>query len=236
MQKRIIKTFEDFISTRADVVPGGKGDKTQVEDVDQNELKVGVAVEMEHTGNEETAKEIAIDHLTENPKYYSDLVKSGIVDEPEAIKLAKDLLGIEPSKASESVEEAQHIDVAWALKAIKDYNKGTSSNKSLTDLAKEIVKHMGYRTSEDNIKSAEDHLAASADGDKIPEDKAVVHELFSLLEKLDEAMGYIYGGISVTVLDDKSVSIDDGESKIRMTSPDQVKKMIKYLEGALRKM
>lgn len=236
MKKRIIKTFEEYINTRVDSVSGGKGDKTKVEDVDQNELKVGIAVEMEHTGNEETAKEIAIDHLTENPKYYTELVKSGIVDEPEAIKLAKDLLGVEPGKTSENVEEAQHIDVAWALKAIKDYNKGTSSNKSLKDLATEIVKHMGYRTSEDNIKSAEEHLAASADGDEIPEDKAIVHELFSLLEKLDEAMGYIYGGISVTMLDDKSVTIDDGENKIRMTAPDQVKKMIKYLEGALRKM
>lgn len=231
-----IKTFEEFINTRADVVSGGKGDGTQTDEVDPKELQVGVAVELEHTGNEETAKEIAIDHLTENPKYYTKLIKSGIVDEPEAIKLAKDLLGVEPSKASENVQEAQHIDVTWALKSIKDYNKGISKSNSLTDLAIEVVKHLGYKTSKNNVEATEDHLSVSANGHEIPEDKSIVRELYDILENVNEASGYIYGGISVTVLNDKSITIDDGDNKIRMTSQEQVKKMIKHLESALRKM
>ena len=73
-------------------IAGGKGEKTKPEDVDADELKVGVAVEMEHTDDPKIAQEIALDHLTENPKYYTDLCKSGIVDEPEALDLYKELL------------------------------------------------------------------------------------------------------------------------------------------------
>jgi len=91
-----LPTFEAFINEREDKVVGGRGDKLEAKDVDKNELAVGVAVEMEHTDDSKTAEEIALDHLEEDPKYYSKLVKSGIVDEPEAIKLAKELLNIEP--------------------------------------------------------------------------------------------------------------------------------------------
>ena len=83
--KLVAESLKQFIS-------GGKGDKTKPEDVCPDQLKVGIAVEMEHTSDPKIAEEIAVDHLTENPKYYTDLCKSGIVDEPEAIKLYKKLL------------------------------------------------------------------------------------------------------------------------------------------------
>jgi len=41
----------------------------------QSELKKGISVEKEHTGNLKLAKKIAMDHLVENPKYYSELKK-----------------------------------------------------------------------------------------------------------------------------------------------------------------
>ena len=59
--------------------------------INKSELKVGTVVEMEHTSDPQAAKEIAIDHLTEDPEYYSKLIKSGLVDEPEALNLAKSL-------------------------------------------------------------------------------------------------------------------------------------------------
>jgi len=76
--------------TREDIIPGGKGSGTPEEKVCPKQLKVGIAVEMEHTPDPEAAKEIAIDHLVEDPEYYTKLVKSGLADEPEAIKLAKE--------------------------------------------------------------------------------------------------------------------------------------------------
>jgi len=90
-----------------DKIKGGKGDKTDPVDVDENQLKVGIAVEIEHTDNPVTAEEIAIDHLTEDPEYYTKLILSGIVDEEEAIQLAKDLLGIEPPKNDKEYVEVE---------------------------------------------------------------------------------------------------------------------------------
>jgi hypothetical protein len=41
----------------------------------QQELKKGISVEKEHTGDPKLAQKIAMDHLVENPKYYTDLKK-----------------------------------------------------------------------------------------------------------------------------------------------------------------
>lgn len=41
----------------------------------KKQLKKGIKVEMEHTNDESKAKEIAMDHLSEDPEYYSKLQK-----------------------------------------------------------------------------------------------------------------------------------------------------------------
>ncbi len=56
-----------------DRIPGGKGHLLDPRDVDPIELKMGIRHEMEHTIDPDIAKEIALDHLAENPKYYSDM-------------------------------------------------------------------------------------------------------------------------------------------------------------------
>ncbi len=56
-----------------DRLPGGLGDRTRPEDVDPDELADGIRVEMEHTDDPALAMEIALDHLTENPHYYTHL-------------------------------------------------------------------------------------------------------------------------------------------------------------------
>jgi hypothetical protein len=42
-------------------------------EVDQEELAKGIAMEMEHTLDEETARRLALDHLAEIPDYYTRL-------------------------------------------------------------------------------------------------------------------------------------------------------------------
>ena len=81
---KYLKSFENKLV-------GGKGDKTLIKDVDKDELKVGIAVEKEHTKGKNSAKEIALDHLTEDPKYYSQLISSGLADEEDALDIAKEL-------------------------------------------------------------------------------------------------------------------------------------------------
>ncbi len=46
---------------------------TTEDDVDPDELLMGIEVEMEHTNNELIAKKIAMDHLTEIDDYYTRL-------------------------------------------------------------------------------------------------------------------------------------------------------------------
>ena len=43
--------------------------KLSKEDFDR-ELHIGIAIEMEHTKNRAVAKDIAMDHLHDNPDYY----------------------------------------------------------------------------------------------------------------------------------------------------------------------
>jgi hypothetical protein len=46
--------------------------------VDPDELEMGIEVEKEHTEDLEERKKIALDHLREDPHYYTKLKKSGI--------------------------------------------------------------------------------------------------------------------------------------------------------------
>ena len=62
-------------------LPGGEGDSTPPEQVDPTQLSTGIQIEMEHTNDLGVAKEIAMDHLTKEPKYYSKLVAAGLAKE-----------------------------------------------------------------------------------------------------------------------------------------------------------
>lgn len=66
-----------------DVLPGGKADDMSVEDLSkklgiplselEREIELGIKEEMsDHTNSREVAKEIVMDHLIEDPKYYSN--------------------------------------------------------------------------------------------------------------------------------------------------------------------
>lgn len=49
-----------------------KEGKTKIK-VDPAELRLGIRIEMEHTEDREVARQIALDHLVEDPKYYTHL-------------------------------------------------------------------------------------------------------------------------------------------------------------------
>jgi hypothetical protein len=54
---------------------GGKGDNRPDSDFDAKELENGIKHELEHTKVHQVAKEIAKDHLSEDPNYYKKLKK-----------------------------------------------------------------------------------------------------------------------------------------------------------------
>lgn len=47
-------------------------------DVDPTQLEMGIKVEMEHTNDPKIAKKIALDHLAEDPQYYTKLQKANL--------------------------------------------------------------------------------------------------------------------------------------------------------------
>lgn len=79
---------EEGLSVKENVVPA---------DVNPEELAMGIQVEYEHTNNEELARKISVDHLTEIPDYYSRLKKM----EEEA----KEELGISDEEKPDDDEE-----------------------------------------------------------------------------------------------------------------------------------
>ena len=58
-----------------DQISGGLADKSQPEDFNPKELAMGIEVELEHTDDPQIAMEIAMDHLKEDPRYYTKLKK-----------------------------------------------------------------------------------------------------------------------------------------------------------------
>ena len=89
------------------------------------ELRMGIKVELEHTDDLDKAKKIALDHLAENPFYYTALKLSGI-ESPSAPK-------VKPPKAAkkEKAAEAELVDKINAMKPVKGFEKAkASSNKA----------------------------------------------------------------------------------------------------------
>ena len=74
-------TFEKYMNK----LIGGKADGRDVNDIAslhdvpveeiEKQLKIGIGVESEHTSNKDVAREIALDHLFEFPRYYTELHK-----------------------------------------------------------------------------------------------------------------------------------------------------------------
>lgn len=60
-------------SVEADQIPGGLSDKKHDSDFNPKKVAQGSKVESEHTSSPSMSREIAQDHLTEDPKYYDKL-------------------------------------------------------------------------------------------------------------------------------------------------------------------
>ena len=58
-----------------EILSGGLGDNKLDSDFDAKQLQAGIKVEREHTNDPKKAKEIAKDHLSEDPDYYKKLKK-----------------------------------------------------------------------------------------------------------------------------------------------------------------
>ena len=94
---------ENELNKPQDIIHGGLGDNAKPTDFDKNQLLKGIEVEMEHTDDPKIALEIAMDHLTEIPDYYTRLdameKEAGVEDEKDETspdeKITDELLGFD---------------------------------------------------------------------------------------------------------------------------------------------
>ena len=85
--KKYKKHFGGY--TPNNIIKGGLADGVNPNNLNQEELQKGVSVELEHTNNPTLAREIATDHLVENPKYYDKLEKIESKPKPINVKIPK---------------------------------------------------------------------------------------------------------------------------------------------------
>lgn len=102
---------------------GGMGDNKSDEEFDQTQLEMGIKHEMEHTNDRETAKEIAKDHLSEDPQYYTHLKKSGIDEYRQRLKEETIKYLQETGKPSAGLSKAEKSEIVKRAKAGKDFGK-----------------------------------------------------------------------------------------------------------------
>jgi len=96
------------------------------------ELRMGIKVEMEHTDDPKKAEKIALDHLAENPFYYTALKLSG-VESPSAPKIKQ------PKEAKAKKEAVEMVDKANQMKPVKGINKAkASANKAHKETNKAV--------------------------------------------------------------------------------------------------
>jgi hypothetical protein len=77
------KLINNFLNE--DIIPGGNADKLEISDIAKKhgvtvdhikkQIKMGIKVEMEHTDDKKIAYEVAMDHMSECPNYYTKLAK-----------------------------------------------------------------------------------------------------------------------------------------------------------------
>lgn len=99
----------------------------------KKELEMGIKIEMEHTDDKDVAKEIAMDHLWENPSYYSKLKKSDIEEEVTGNKKI--------DKKLDDNQQDMVYGIVDIIKKIKDKDNRLS-------VAKDMIK----KFKEENIK------------------------------------------------------------------------------------
>jgi len=66
-----VEELEKEPNIKKDELKGGLGDNKKASDFDAKQLAIGTDIEFEHTNDRKIAQEIAMDHLTEHPNYYT---------------------------------------------------------------------------------------------------------------------------------------------------------------------
>ena len=127
---------------RKDLIPGGLADKSEPGDFDPKQLAMGIASEMEHTSSKSVAREIAMDHLKEDPRYYTKLKK---IHKESAMGI-HEMLGL-LEEVRDSLEEMTSVKATGAttgkfLPGVTDPSKKTGRHPAANDKARRDARRM----------------------------------------------------------------------------------------------
>ena len=195
------------------------------------ELRMGIKVELEHTDDLDKAKKIALDHLSENPFYYTALKLSGI-ESPSAPKVKAPV----EKKAKKRKEAVELVDKTNAMQKVKMPKKvvnevrinampGEETNATIkqamqyidSDIANPTLKAISDKL---ELQPLRDNRAILRYGywEKMPDEAlAAVKKQFNVEEDIDteeeKADSYIYIISSKNKAGNLGSSLEAGASK-----------------------
>ena len=119
------------------------------------ELRMGIKVELEHTDDLDKAKKIALDHLAENPYYYTALKLSGI-ESPSAPKVKAPV----EKKAKKKKEAVELVDKANAMQKVKMpkvvkevYTAAALPGEEINDTTKKVLQYVDSDIANPTLKA-----------------------------------------------------------------------------------
>jgi hypothetical protein len=152
-----------------EVIPGGDGEEKSASEFDPEQILMGMRVEMEHSDDPMYALEIAIDHLTEDPEYYTSeetpedsAQANAVADANGDDKNTEDiLLGFKPHNVGDEVPDTSRKPRMTELKESakpedkkKVDNKGNDT-KASTDTSSDTASDTSTETSTKTSTSTE---------------------------------------------------------------------------------
>tara|TARA_R110000868_G_C10973188_1_gene771451 strand:+ start:6306 stop:8117 length:1812 start_codon:yes stop_codon:yes gene_type:complete len=140
------------MSNKKDKIPGGLADNKSPKDFDPKKLAQGVKVEMEHTSDKSIATEIAMDHLTEDSKYYQKLA---VME-----KSVDDIIDEVLEKGGAGSGKRGHRSIVTTKEQREGNQKRAGEKRDTGREARRIISQMGL--DKEDLKQIRDY--ASAEG------------------------------------------------------------------------
>jgi hypothetical protein len=188
-----------------------KGILTEADIKITSELAKGIKVEMEHTSDPEVAKKIAMDHLAENPNYYSDLEKSG-VDTPQGLQTTTGTT-LEPN-----LNRANPRD-GFSLGFFEE------NQEELSPRMKHIQKSMGDMTRPPITPERAKELKAKLDAERERRKKSGLQEVKVTIYGTDKAMKMLK-----SELKNNNVVFETDGNKVNVEDSPKVKMAVKMVK------
>jgi len=230
---------EEVVDTeKNDIIDGGLADDEHISEFNSQQIMIGMGIEMEHTDDPKVALEIAMDHLTEIPDYYTRLDKmekeagveepvEGMMDKtPEDEETTDELLGYKPHNiadyASEEFDYAVEHPLADVLDSdgteedlskqntgAKGVNKALEEEEDMDEYTGEIGDR--YGDGEGNQFTVRNKVNGGVTLQGQGGEKEIATRDIQFLKKLSEALNkhvVVYDGSSAYVEDENNIPED----------------------------